>query len=341
MTSRIFGIDFGTSSIKIYKKGSGIIFDEKNIIAISGGRKVLAIGDEAFEMHGKAPADIEVTYPVRNGVIADIANMLALLNSAFERLAKTHGKFNGADFIVAVPTDITEVEKRAFFDLVANSTAKPKHIRVVEKPIADALGAGLDVTNAHGVMTVDIGADTTEISIMSLGGIVLSRMIPVGGNRLDEALITCVKKNYNLIIGYKTAETIKKALANALPDSKETIKVYGRDVLTGLPKEMEISAEFVYHSTIEYLNSIMDAVRMILERTPPEISSDIIDAGIYITGGSANIRNIDQLMKEETDLTINVCTDPANTVVNGLGKIIEDESLITLAAALKQTHYGN
>ena len=341
MTSKVFGIDFGTSSIKIYKKNSGIVFNEKNVIAIARGKKVLAIGDEAFEMFGKAPDDITVTYPVKNGVIADIANMLALLNCALSQIAKTHGKLNGAEFIVAAPTDITEVEKRAFFDLVASSAVKPKHIRIVEKPIADALGAGLDVTNAHGVMTVNIGADTTEVSIMSLGGIVLSKLIPVGGNKIDEALITCVKKTYNLVIGNKTAEVIKKVLASAVPCSGESIRVFGRDVVTGLPKETEISSEFVYDSTVEYLHSIVDAVRVILERTPPEISSDIIDSGVYITGGSANIRNIDSLMKQETDLNINICDDPANTVVNGLGKIIEEDSLSTLASALKQTYYGS
>lgn len=340
MTSKTFGIDFGTSSIKIYKKGSGIIFNEKNIIAITRDKKVLAIGDEAFEMHGKAPDGITVTYPVKNGVIADIASMLALLNRALSGIAKSSGKLNGSEFIIAAPTDVTEVEKRAFFDLVASSLAKPKRIRIVEKPIADALGAGLDVTTAHGVMTVNIGADTTEVSIMSLGGIVLSKLIPVGGNKIDEALITCVKKKYNLVIGYKTAETIKKALASAVPCKEEFIKVYGRDVVTGLPKEMAISSDFVYDSTVEYLYNIVDAVRVILERTPPEISSDIIDSGVYLTGGSANIRNIDQLMKKETDLTINICPDAANTVINGLGKVLEDDSLSSLAFGLKPTNYG-
>ena len=341
MRSKIFGIDFGTSSIKIYKKNDGIVFSQKNIIAISRGKKVLAIGDEAFEMFGKAPDDIAVTWPVKNGVIADIASMLALLNHALSQIAKSTGKISGAEFIVAAPTDITEVEKRAFFDLVASSSVKPNRIRIVEKPIADALGAGLDVTNAHGVMTVNIGADTTEVSIMSLGGIVLSKLIPVGGNKIDEALIGCVKKKYNLVIGAKTAETIKKALASAIPCKEEFIKVYGRDVVTGLPKETQISSDFVYDSTVEYLYNIVDAVRQILERTPPEISSDIIDSGVYITGGSANIKNIDQLMKKETDLNINICDDAANTVVNGLGKVIENESLSSLAFTLRQTYYGS
>jgi rod shape-determining protein MreB len=266
--------------------------------------------------------------------------MQALLNYAFDSLSKKHGKFSGAEFLVAAPTDITEVEKRAFFDLVANSNAKSKKIRIVEKPIADALGAGLNVTKARGVMIVDIGADTTEVSIMSLGGIVLSKLIPIGGNKLDESIMLNVKKRYNLYIGNKTAESIKKQLACALMGEEQTVKVFGRDVVTGLPTQKEINSTFVYETISEHLSTIVDAIRIILERTPPEISSDIIDSGIYITGGSSNIKYLDQLMSHDTDLKINLCGDPANTVVNGLGKIIEDHKLNSLALTLKQTYYG-
>lgn len=341
MAGKVFGIDFGTSTIKIYKKNEGVIFDAKNIIAVANGNQVIAIGDEAYEMYGKAPSNILVDYPVKSGVIADIANMLSLLNLAFDKLSKDHGKFAGAEFLVAAPTDITEVEKRAFFDLVASSNAKAKKVRIVEKPIADALGAELDVMTAHGVMIVDIGADTTEVSIISLGGIVLSKLIPVGGNKLDEAIILNVKKNYNLIIGQKTAETIKKQLGCALPPKEErTVKVYGRDVLSGLPIEREISASFVYETIAEYMHSIIDAVRIILEKAPPEISSDIIDSGVYLTGGSANIFELNKLMAQETELNINICEDPANTVVKGLGRIIENSKFSSLALTLKQTYYG-
>ena len=204
MASKLYGIDFGTSTIKIYKKNEGVIYDAKNVIAIANGNQVIAIGDDAYDMYGKAPSNINVNYPVKNGVIANIAHMLSLLNYAFDKLGKTHGKFSGAEFVVATPTDITEVEKRAFYDLVASSNAKSKRIRIVEKPIADALGVGLNVTKAHGVMIVDIGADTTEVSIMSLGGIVLSKLITMGCNKLDESIISNVKKRYNLYIVNKT-----------------------------------------------------------------------------------------------------------------------------------------
>lgn len=335
-----YGIDFGTITIKIYKKNTGLIFDAKNIIAIADGKKVIATGDEAYEMYGKAPSNIEVTFPVKSGVIADINNMRSLLDAILEKLTKDHGRITGADFIITAPTDITEVEKKAFADLINSSSAKPKSVRIVERPIAAGLGAGLNITEANGVMMVDIGGDTTEISVLSLGGIVLSRLIPVGGNAFDEDIITSVKKKFNLVIGSKTAEKIKKELAMAVnPDPEATIKVFGRDVVTGLPTEKEIDAVFVHESIEEHLRQILDAVRIVLERTPPEISSDIIDSGVYICGGSALIKKLDELLNNETELKINICDDPVNTIARGLGKIIEDSSFDTLAYELSQPRY--
>lgn len=334
MASKAYGIDFGTSTIKIYKKGQGVVLDERNIIAISDRKNVIAIGNDAFEMYEKAPSNILVTYPVRNGVIADVANMMELMSQFMKRISG--GKhLGGADYIVATPSDITEVERRSFYDLIASSNLKVGHIKIVEKPIADAVGAGLDVMTARGVMIVDIGADTTEVSILSLGGIVLSKLIPVGGNRLDESIKNMVKRKYNLYIGDKTAENIKKKLASALTSVEGSVKVYGRDVVNGLPTEMEVKSSDVYEAISEYLYSIIDAIKIILERTPPEISSDIIDSGIYITGGSAKIFALDELMHKETDLKINICPDSANTVVNGLGKIMEDNKLSSLADSLR------
>lgn len=334
MALKAYGIDFGTSTIKIYKKGQGIVLDERNIVAISDRKHVIATGNDAFEMYEKAPANIKVTYPVRNGVIADVANMMELLTHFIKRIGG--GKhIRSADFIVATPTDITEVERRSFYDLIASSNLKVGRIKIVEKPVADAVGAGLDVMTARGVMVVDIGADTTEVSILSLGGIVLSKLIPVGGNRLDESIKNMVKRKYNLYIGDKTAENLKKKLACALNSVEGSVKVYGRDVVTGLPTEKEVNSGDVYESISEYLYSIIDAVKIILERTPPEISSDIIDSGIYITGGSAKIFALDELMHKETELKINIVPDSSNTVVNGLGKIMEDHKLSSLADSLR------
>lgn len=339
MIRKALGIDLGTSTIKIYKKGEGVILDERNIIAIANKKDIIAVGNDAFDMYEKTPGNINVTYPVKSGVIADIANMQSLLNQMLKRIGKG-SKLSGMSYIIAVPTDITEVEKRAFYDLIANSNAKAKSILVVEKPVADALGAGLDVTNARGVMTVNIGADTTEISIMSLGGIVLSKLIPVGGNKLDESIRQYVKKKYNLIIGNKTAEVIKKELANAMEGDENKIKAYGRNIVRGLPSQMDISSAMVYESIKEYLYTIIDNIKIILERTPPEISSDIIDTGLYVTGGSANIKNLDTLIHKETDLTVNICKDASNSVVLGLGRIMDEAYLSTLATDIRQNAYS-
>jgi rod shape-determining protein MreB len=338
MATKAYGIDFGTSTIKIYKKGQGIIIDEHNVIAIADRKTVIASGEEAYEMYEKAPSNIMVSYPVRSGVIADVANMTALLNHFMMRI-NGNKRPGAADYIVATPTDITEVERRSFYDLIASSSLKVGHIKIVEKPIADAIGAGLDITSARGVMVVNIGADTTEISILSLGGIVLSKLIPVGGNRLDESIKSIVKRKYNLYIGDKTAESIKKQLACALPMVEASVKVYGRDVVTGLPTLIEVSSKTVYEAIYEYLYAIIDAMKIILERTPPEISSDIIDSGIYITGGSAKIFALDELLHKETELKINICPEPADTVVKGLGTIMEDHKFSGLADVLRPKTY--
>ncbi len=342
LSSKVFGIDFGTSMLKIYKKNEGVIFDEKNVVAICDGT-VKAIGDEAFEMYGRTPDNFEVTFPVKYGVIADFANMLAMLNSSFASLTDKHGKVTGAEFIVAVPSDISEVECRAFYDLLWSSSAKPKKdkVRAVHKPVANAIGAGLEVMTANGIMVVDIGAETTEIAVMALGGIVNSKKVNIGGTRLDDTIISCVKKRYNLIIGSKTAELIKKELSCALPpQTAKTLRVFGRDVMSGLPTEAEIDSAFVYEAIEEHLRSIVDAVKVILERTPPEIASDILDTGIYLTGGSANIKDLDKLFAQETELDIHVCENSANTVVVGLGKILENSKYSDLRLTLDKMANG-
>ena len=341
MGTKVIGIDLGTKVIKFYRKNDGIIYDEQNVIAIEEGKKILAIGDEAAEMSEKAPEGIDVIYPVKNGIIADASSMQKMFNKIFERVYGSVKKAHKPRFIIAIPTDITEVDKRSFVDLVMTSELKSKKVSLVDKPICVALGAGLDVTNARGIMTVDIGADTTEVSILSLGGIVLSKLINVGGNDIDESIRLYVKKNYNLYIGSRTAERIKKELACAVPtDDPKSIKVYGRDVVKGLPVEAEISSTMVYDAIVGHFSSIVEAVKTILERTPPEISSDIIDSGIYITGGSANIKDIDKLFREKTELKINIIKDPDNSVVKGLGKIMDEDKFETLPYVYHQTNYS-
>lgn len=335
MASNIFGIDLGTSNIKIYNNDESTILDEKNIIAILNKNTFFAVGDEAFEMYEKAPANIKVTYPMSNGVIADIKNMQLILKKMLEKTSK--GGLRNADYYVAVPTDITEVEKRAFYDLVENANVRAKRVYITEKAIADALGLGIDVTSSQGIMIVNIGADTTEISIVSLGGIVVSRLIKIGGNKFDEAIINYIKRNFNFIIGDKTAEVIKKELANALASDQSSAGVYGRDIVTGLPSELAISSEVIYAAISEPLHSIVDAVKVILERTPPELGADIIRAGIYLTGGSSNIKDIDKMFNKETGLKVNTCDKPAESVARGLGKMVGEPAYRKLAYSTRDS----
>ncbi|SET39357.1 rod shape-determining protein [[Clostridium] polysaccharolyticum] len=327
MAKKVFGIDFGTSVIKIFKKGEGIVVDEKNVVATKK-KKLYAGGNDAYDMFEKAPENITVSYPMRAGVIAEIENMRMLLDYFVQTKCFKKGVKSAAEFVVAVPTNITEVEKRAFDELVRNAVPKIKDVVLIEKPIVAALGIGLDVVSPRGVMTVDIGADTTEIGIISLGGIVLSKLIPVGGNKIDETIQLLVKKNHNLYIGRKTAEMIKMELGSAVEAEETAMKVFGRDVVTGLPKQQEIDSSLVCSAVREHLYTIVDAIKMILEHTPPEITSDIIDSGIFLTGGSAKIKELDKLISEETDLMVNVSEDCENSVARGLGVVMDDDGLL-------------
>lgn len=338
MAYKTYGVDFGTSTIKIYQKNSGIVLDEKNILAIekiNNSKKIIEGGNKAYEIFGKAPSNVVVSYPVRNGVIADLADMQALLNYLLKRMNKGK-RMPVSEFYVAIPCDVTDVEKRAFIDLIYMSDARARDIKVVKKPIADAVGAGLDVSSANGSMVVNIGADTTEITVISLGGIVISNLIPVGGNQFDESIISYVRKNDNLLIGEKTAEGIKKQLAAAFPTEDQSITVFGRNLVRGLPVKIDVDSSMVFNSIVEQLYSIIDSIKYTLERTPPEISSDIMESGIYITGGSASLLGLDKLISDETGLKVNVCEDSANTVINGLGRIIEDKKKENLAISAKK-----
>lgn len=339
MSDKIFGIDLGTSNIKIYQKGKGVVIHEKNIIAIQGKKDIFSFGNEAYEMHEKAPESINVCFPMLNGVIAQFDHMQTLLRLFLSKKElKNHG-MGHREYYIAVPTDITEVEKKAFYDLIAGANLKAKDIQIIEKPIADAVGAGLNVTEAQGIMMIDIGAATTEISVLSLGGIVLSKLLHVGGNRLDESICLYVKKKYNLIIGFKTANALKERLSSALPDLSDSMKVLGRDLITGLPLEVDIQASLVFEAIQEYLLSIIDAAKVILERTPPELSSDIINTGVYITGGCAQIANLAQLVQSELELDVNIVNNPEECVIRGIGQIIDDPVFHSLAHPIKQQTY--
>lgn len=333
MNNNIYCIDLGTCNIKVFCRLTGKILNEKNTIAIVNKNQLYAYGDAAYAMYEKAPETIHVTFPIVNGVIADFNNVQNMIFDFLESRAK--GKIHGAEFIVAVPTDITEVEKKAFFDLFYKSKAKPKNVLLCEKPIADAVGLGLDVNEPTGIMVVDIGADTTEISVISLGGLVLSDLLHFGGNRIDESIISHIRRTYNLVIGQKTAKSLKEMLGSALPGREETMVIVGRDLVSGLPIELEISAQTVYDAIKDNLNSICNSIKMILEKTPPEVARDIIHSGIYITGGGSQIHSLDGLFTQITNIRVNTCENPEETVVRGLMKIVSDSKYKHLTFNMK------
>lgn len=332
MASNAFGIDLGTNNIKIYSRSDDRILVEKNMIAIENKNVLFAYGNSAFEMYEKAPGNIHISYPLSYGVIADIKNMETLVRYFISDLQKGNSK--PADFFIAVPTDVTEVEKRAFYDLIKDANVKAKKIMVVEKAVADGLGLDIDVKNSQGVLVVDVGYETTEISILSLGGIVLSRLIKTGGLKFDEAIRAAVRKEFSLIIGGKTSETVKISLRDLEQQGIGAI-VYGREIVTGLPIEREIPTKLVVECLEEHFNTIIDNVKVILERTPPELAADIYRHGIYLTGGASQISHLADRLASGTGLKVNVAENPLASVVMGLAKIIKDDNYKSVAYAIE------
>lgn len=324
MAHKTFGIDFGTGTIKVYKRTEGIILNERNVVATIGKNKEkrpIAIGDKAYEMFEKVPPNIHVSFPLHNGVIAQMQDMIALWNFMTTKVSGGR-RLKGADFYIAVPADIREVDKKAFSKVVTEGDCKPHKVCLIDKPIADALGMNLDVENSRGIMIVNIGADTTELSVLSLGGIVVSKLLPYGGNYFDKQIINYIRKEYNYVIGRKSAEQIKKSLVSAVPVD-ETATVIGRNVVRGLPGEVTVSSGEIFPLVKDVFYSISAAVKSMLERTPPEIATEIKEHGIYLTGGSSWLRGIDQLLANETRYKVNTTKHAQRTVITGLGYLAE------------------
>lgn len=332
MSNNAFGIDLGTNNIKIYNRADDTILVEKNMIAIENKNTLFAYGDSAFEMYEKAPGNIHISYPLSNGVIADIQNMELLIKYFLNDL--TRSSMKPADYYIAVPTDVTEVEKKAFYDLIRNAGIKAKKVMVVEKAVADGLGLDIDVKNSQGVLIVNVGFDTTEISILSLGGIVLSRLIKVGGQKFDDAIRAAVRREYSLIIGGKTAESVKMASAELNREKKGAV-VYGRDIVTGLPVERELPMQLIDEALVEHFHTIIDNIKVILERTPPELAADIYRNGVYLTGGASQVNHLAQLVQAGTGLKVNMAENPVTSVALGLAKIIKDGNYKSVAYAIE------
>ena len=328
-----YGIDLGTGNLKIYSLSSGEVTNEKNTIAIVNKNEMYACGDEAYSMYEKAPETITVSFPIVNGVIADFDNMQTMLLEVLDQLVEA--KLKGSEICVAVPTDITEVEKKAFYDMFAKAKIKAKSVSLCEKPLADAMGMGLDINEPTGVMVVDLGADTTEISVISLGGLVLSELLPFGGNRLDEAIVTYMKRKYNLLIGLKTAKSLKESIGSAYAGRNESMTVVGRDVVSGLPIEMQIDSDMIYEGIKDGLNNITRSVKSILEKVPPELAKDVVYSGIYLTGGSAKLDKFADYITEITNIKVNIFENGEETVARGLGKVLSEDKFSRFGYAMK------
>lgn len=331
MFSSDLAIDLGTANTLVYAKGRGIVLSEPSVVAIQkdsrgNAERVLAVGKEAKQMVGRTPGHIVAIRPLREGVIADFEVTRAMLKY-FIRKAHNRKAFVRPRIIICVPHGITEVEKRAVKESAHSAGAR--EVYLIEEPMAAAIGSGLPITEPVGNMIVDIGGGTTEVAVISLSGIVISQSVRVAGDKMDEAIIQYVKRKFNMMIGESTAEKIKIEIGSALPTSENnSILVKGRDLITGIPKTIEITSDEITEALFDVISIIVQAVKQTLERTPPELAADIVDQGITLTGGGALLKNIDVLLQRETELPVRVADDPLTAVVLGTGKALDELELL-------------
>jgi rod shape-determining protein MreB len=328
--SNDLAIDLGTATTLTFVKGKGIVSNEPSVVAVqragNGVKKVLAVGKEAKEMLGRTPGNIVAVRPMKDGVIADFEVTEAMLRYFITR-AHNRRTLVRPRIIICVPSGITEVEKRAVRDSALAAGAR--EVYLIEEPMAAAIGAGLPITEPSGNMIVDIGGGTTEVAVISLAGIVMSKSIRVGGDKMDEAIVQHIKRKYNLLIGERTAEDIKKSIGSAYPmEEVLTVEVKGRDLVAGVPKTLTINSDEIRDALSEPVNAIVEAVRVVLERTPPELSADIVDRGIVLSGGGSQLKNLDVLLREETGLPVMVSENPQLAVVLGTGKALDELKLL-------------
>lgn len=327
--SRDLAIDLGTANTLIYARGMGIVSNEPSVVAVQqdarGGKKVLAVGKEAKEMLGRTPGNILAIRPMKDGVIADFEITSAMLRD-FIRTAHNRRNFVKPRIVIGIPSGITEVERRAVREAAESNT---REVYLIEQPMAAAIGSGLPITEPSGNMIVDIGGGTSDVAVISLSGVVTSQSVRVGGDKMDEAIIQHVKRKYNLLIGERTAELIKMGIGNAYPsDEVLTMDIKGRDLVAGVPRTVTVSSDEIRDALAEPVNSIVEAVKVTLERTPPELAGDIADRGIVLAGGGALLRNLDQMLREETGLPVFLADDPLSAVVIGAGKALEELELL-------------
>lgn len=328
--SNDLAIDLGTANTLVYMKGKGIVLSEPSVVAVrsdgKGGNKVMSVGGDAKMMLGRTPGNIVAIRPMKDGVIADFEITESMLRH-FIRKVHNRRTLVRPRIIIAVPSGITQVEKRAVRESAESAGAR--EVFLIEEPMAAAIGAGLPITEPTSNMVVDIGGGTTEVAVISLAGIVYSKSVRVGGDKMDEAILQHLKRKYNLLIGIRTSEIIKTTIGNAYPsENTETIEVKGRDLVTGIPKILTIDSEEIRKAISEQVETIVETVRIALEQTPPELAADIVDRGIVLTGGGALLKNLDILLREETKLPITITEEPLSTVALGSGKALDNISIL-------------
>lgn len=323
--SKDMGIDLGTANTLIYLKGKGIILREPSVVAIKNDtvKQVLAVGDEAKEMIGRTPGNIVAIRPMKDGVIADFDVTQTMLKMFIRKVANSSSFVRlNPRIVVCFPSGVTEVEKRAIEE--ATKSAGAREVYLMEEPMAAAVGAGLPVSEPTGSMVVDIGGGTTEVAVISLGGIVTSKSLRIAGDELDQSIVSYIKKEYSLMIGERTAEQVKIEIGSAFPEEEEeTLNIKGRDLISGLPKIITISSEEIREALNEPVNAIIDAIKSTLEKTPPELAADIMDKGIMLTGGGAYLHGLDKLVNQETHMPVHIAENPLDCVAIGAGKSLE------------------
>jgi len=327
MFARDMGIDLGTANTLVFVKGRGIVIDEPSVVAVDRDRKEpLAVGAEAKQMLGRTPGNIIAIRPLKDGVIADFDITSTMLKYFIQKAFPRRGPFRPR-VVVGIPSGVTGVERRAVQDAALQAGAREAH--VVEEPMAAAIGAGLPVEEPTGSMVVDIGGGTTEVAIISLGGLVTAKSIRVAGDELDEAIVQYVKRTYNMLIGERTGEEVKMTIGSAYPTGKEeTMEIRGRDLVTGLPRTLRVTSEEIRRAIQEPVSSILEAIKITLENTPPELAADIMDRGIVMTGGGALLRGLDTLISKETGMPVHVADEPLLCVVKGAGKCLDNIDIL-------------
>jgi rod shape-determining protein MreB len=338
--TRDLGIDLGTANTLVYVKGKGVVLREPSVVAIqTNSKQIVAVGNDAKNMIGRTPGNVIATRPMKDGVIADYETTTTMIKYYIRQALKGKSFFSGKPYVmVCVPSGITEVEERAVVESAKQAGARDAF--TIEEPFAAAIGANLPVWEPTGSMVVDIGGGTTEVAIISLGGIVTSQSIRIAGDEMDEAIMQYIKKNYNLMIGERTAEMLKVETGSAgVPDGIEDMDIRGRDLLTGLPKTIAISAVEVAEALKDTVTAIVEAVKITLEKTPPELAADIMDRGIVLTGGGALLRNLDKVISEETNMPVLVAENPLDCVAIGTGKSLDNIDIFKNKAKYSKRKY--